>query len=403
MSLSFSGWRFVFNLRRHLYKGLLVLVALLGLELVAAWILPHLVPQTSYLRSYLGWKVLINTQNFVRGRFYLEPDNKCGWRNRPYGQSGEVKFDAFGTRGGLSGEPWPDRNRTRVLLLGNSLIYGGFKVTNQETLNAYLSGSGLAALNLACTTYALDQMRLALEDQSERFSPDWVVLGIDSNPGYALDTHFMRFLRKDYPVVLLKPRYVLQGGKLELLLPPNRELLADGDPVNGRLISFLKENDPLFYRFKDYQRWQTTPFLALWAKVEGRFGQLLEERGWNRDQVGRSDLSNWPLARELLKGIKDTARQKGIRLLILVFPNRVEIREKENPALEEITGFLAKESIPYLDLRRVLAGYQGDSDDLYGDHNHLIAAGNRLLAQHLAAHITREARSGPGSRVAAGR
>lgn len=362
-----------------------VVLALMVIEAVGCLFLPHVLPDSFYLWMYLPWQSVVETERFLDGRLDVELDPVLGWRNRPSNSVGMIEHDQYGAR--YTKPVRPEREtKWRVALLGNSLIHGWTHVRNDQTIDAYMRNDEVEAFNLAVKAYQLDQCYLAMEKAATTVRPNVVVIGLDTAMAVKLDRHFMSLAfpsKREYGVLFLKPRFIVEGDQLRLEVPPYRQLLT-GLPWNTRLVDYLKENDPYYYRFEAFKRWETTPMLNLLVHavdgVQYKLFLLRYRTGWGKPVK----FLNWRLARLIIKQSQRFADEKDIRLVYLLFPNLSEVRgvNKMDYAYDEFMGFLASQNIAALDLRGAFRAHDGDPADLYTrDHLHLNHRGDRVIAR----------------------
>lgn len=144
----------------------------------------------------------------------IEPDPRRGWRNRRgfaarlVGLTPELPVfeytatvDGRGFRGTGPAEK-PDPDVTRILLLGDSMVWG-WGVDDEDTLGAQLGGAlgtGYDVVSLGTPGYSTDQELLHLVDQGFALEPELVVLvfvlndieGNASGEQYGLEKPVMR-------------------------------------------------------------------------------------------------------------------------------------------------------------------------------------------------------------------
>lgn len=250
---------------RHIRRFLLICGLLVFLEMLVAPVLPSVIPETWYFRNYLSLKEIRQTHDFFNDYFDIEPDEHRGWRNRANAAYLKVRHDRFGSRSNTEFVPG-QRKKWRVAFVGDSRIHGSsFYIENNQTISACLENKEIETLNLATSGYTLDQVYLATEEAIGRFQPDVVVMGISPDMSRSLDSHYLPLMsREQISMPLLKSRFVLDNGQLQLQIPPN-EMLHDL-PDNPELLNYLKNMMPGTRNSKNFRYgnqhpcWHSYPF-----------------------------------------------------------------------------------------------------------------------------------------------
>ncbi|MFP4586000.1 MAG: hypothetical protein ACLFN9_21715, partial [Desulfococcaceae bacterium] len=343
-------------------------------------VLPRLVPDTVYLRAFLPWQAVVQTRRFLRGELDVIPDPKLGWRNRPRHVYQNIRYDEHGSRSaqGIS----PDaRKPVRVVFIGDSRTNGYTFVSNAETISAGMENGRVETLNLATAFYGLDQMVLALESAVSKFEPDVAVIGIGSDDHLLLDSHYIPLLNpNEYGMPFLKPRFQpSENGDVEPVTPNPRSMLT-GLPVNPDLLPFLAENDPHFQRFREFQRWQTTPLIGLLTHSGSKMAEIF---GWrNLGSNGKNSeamVAQEKMYRELIRRVRAIGAENGTAVGFVLFPSLDEFLEKKTEDFDRVAGILRSERLPFVDARSLLKRYRGN-ENLFGDDLHFTAAANRVMA-----------------------
>lgn len=225
---------------------------LVGAEIAVAVLGPFVVPDWIYLRVYLGQQSIANTRSFANtSTSYLMWDPVTGWRNRPSVRRSLWQVDERGARVSTARHRAPAR---QVLFLGDSVTNGGTGVSNDETVSALVEDAQTASINFATMLYGVDQAYLALSQQLRDIRPSVIVVGLTETGVEGLGNRYIPLRRRtEANMPFLKPRYVLENGRLALVaLPP----IAAYDDLLGRatLLRDLAATDDYYRNFSAYQR-----------------------------------------------------------------------------------------------------------------------------------------------------
>jgi len=283
----------------------LALVLALG-EAVARWRNPRWLgarDDMSYLHVYsprYGWEPQKNVT------LRLGPTttvNELGTRGRPY-----------------AGPPAPGHRR--IVLLGDSITFG-YGVADDETFAARLETlePALEVVNLAVQGYGTDQELLKLEDQGFAYRPDAVVLGFC----LANDFRDNGADRSINDPAYRKPFFTLEDGRLVLHEDHVRRSALE------RAGLALTRRSALFS----------------WLQARAHPGGATAEEA-------APDTSDAPPAREvtlaLLRRMAEETQARGVRLVILIFPNYREFLKPTRRA-EAIVADPGLQGATVVDLR----------------------------------------------------
>ena len=381
-----------------LRKAMPVLAVIIVLELILAPILPRVLPRSWYLKSYLQREALREVGEFLDGRLCIEPDNLLGWRNRAACCCGKIENDKFGARSSryIPG-PTPFSGRsTKVILLGDSLIHGWNRVTNQETISHFLNNHNMEAVNFGCVSYGLDQVSLLMERTAARFKPDVVVIGLESGGEEIVGCHFQPFIyRSEICVPFLKPRYVLANGKLELKVPDFRKLLK-GLPYNKEFFDFLEKNDPYYKNFVQYQQIASTPLLGLFHEMKQKTETSLRRvAGWPEANTCDLESEDFKLLEALVMHTVRLAHQNDIQLIYLLFPGKEYLKDNDGSNYDRLKAFFRDHGVMYVDVLQNIKK-QGYPYNTFIKNFHYTPQGNRIIAQSLALTIEKEEQARTG-------
>jgi len=368
------------NRRFFVFLGIL----LVG-ELILTLILPSLFPETWYLRSYLPWISVKKTQEFLKGDLNIELDEKLGWRNKPNTVLGEIKYDQFGSRS-AKGISLNDRSKCLVIFMGDSRIGGYRNISNEQTINAYLENEKIETLNLATNLYGLDQVFIAMKDVIKQFEPDYIVIGVGSDVGEPLNSHYLPFLHSEVGEPLLKPRFVLENDQL-ILKTPNFKKFLDRIPDSIELLAYLKLNDAHYSRFNQFKANEFTPILGLLSIIQTRIGWYLNNLRHILGIKEKREVKNIELVKKLLQEIHNYSKEWGVTIIFLLMPKREEfLGNVELKAYQQIANLLRSKGFAYVDVL-TLFKTKNVQTELFFDRVHNTGFANKIIAQELLKFI----------------
>jgi lysophospholipase L1-like esterase len=281
-----------------------------------------------------------------------------------------VRVNALGLRG-PEANAVPAPGVRRVLVLGDSSTFGE-GVRDDETFPARLAAE-LAArrpaawevLNAGVQGYNTATELAWLERRGFALRPALVIVAFNLND------------YDDTPVI--GPRGILTGApaardgggrrvvdRLEFVLLL-RSLIGDrGDPFAGMPRSaFVLRPGERFVQFD-------------------RFVSALRKRFWAAPEAAR-----WEAVVTALGGLRDAARRHGVPLLVAIVPDgdQVGVENPDLAAQRRLGEACARLGLDCLDLQPALAAAAPRDGELYLDTMHPNAAGQRVIAATLAAHM----------------
>ena len=230
-----------------------------------------------------------------------------GWRLRPgwHGRTRDgrtVSLNRAGFRGAGAGEGAPGRRR--VLLLGDSLTFGT-GVEDSETFAAQLArlAPAIEPLNLGVSGYGTDQELLLLEREGLPMAPAVVVVDVCVGNDI-LDNALPVYV---YDGVTPKPYFTVEGRALRL---HDEHVRLHGMALLARRL-----------------RERSLAFDALLSLAGGtQRAPLDHDDGEHWGPRARLVLEHWPeaveLTQRLLARVDEVCAARGVRLLVLLHPNR---------------------------------------------------------------------------------
>jgi hypothetical protein len=349
-------------------------------ELIAICALPLLVPDSAYLRLYLGEDSRRSIGRLLGDpESYLVWDVDTGWRNRPNLARGKWQMDEQGSR--MTQRARSATNGQRVWFFGDSTINGGLRVGNEETISAYAEDARLTAVNYGTMLFGLDQAYLQMRSLLERSAPAAVVVGISENSLGALGNRFVPFRRRsEVNMPFLKPRFVLIDSSIELLGAPPKDAYLD---LLGpaRLLSELAATDEYFGEFAGFRRFGLSPISGSLRQAYGRLVGYWE--------IVRGTPLAGPLLTPLMRALDRDARARGVVLVFVALPDQAgtvpsRLQRLLPDRYGELLWALSDTGLEVVDGRAAFLRSGVDAASLFGtDRVHYTPEGNRLIAQEL--------------------
>jgi hypothetical protein len=281
--------------------------ALAAVGLVAASVLSCL------LALELGLRLVWRGHYLDIPKAYAQPHPTRGWENRHSASVvyGEAEFRTVVTTNSLGFRgpelrPREPRDRTRVLVLGDSFTYG-VGVEDDATFSARLAASdpGLEVLNAGVNGYATSHELLLLREVGLGVQPDLVLLA---------------FFWNDVTEAWRKPSppFTLEDGRLvDPPRGPDDASLRDW-PDPGRRPWLQDSRARRFLKDRAY--------LARW-RIRSALGMQVKE-GSGLDAGQRADA--WEICLAMLREMERLAGAAGARFAIAVIPDQVQV----HPELE---------------------------------------------------------------------
>lgn len=305
-------------------------------------------------------------------------DGELGWTNRPGAcdRSGRHCFDSIGARGRREYALPRPAGVLRVLCFGDSYTYGS-EVVDGDDWPAQIEqlDPGVEALNFGVGGYGTDQALLRFRRVARGLEGQVVCIGLLlENIGRNVN----RYRPAYYPSTLAcssKPRFVLEGGELELLPQPF--------PTREALTNAVRDGSVL-ERLSEHEYWAGDT-----ALFPGSIGRILGAwPAYRRRQPGAlwtdPDGEPFQVTLALLEAFHAEALASGAeRAVVLIFPRQRELDARRasadgQPFWKELTRALAERSIPFIDLSTALLEPSAENELYVGGH--LNRAGNGIVA-----------------------
>lgn len=312
---------------------------------------------------------------------YLIPDTTLGWTVAPARKSenGLYLSSAEGLRSAVQGSSLAGGATTcRIALVGDSFTFGesvAFEDTWGFQLDRDLKGR-CQVLNFGVSGYGIDQMYLRYLQDVRSWHPDLVLFGIVSDDLRRTVSTYGFLIFPDGRFPFNKPRFVLNGDRLEVI---NRPLQPPDAAFAHRSIHDLPFiNYDVGYEKTEWNR-------PGWGVVEHSYIFRLLTTIYPLHKLPRPETSNaetGSLNRALLLKARQAIVDDGARTLFILFPTEGDFREGagETPGLTILKSL----DMPHVDLTPCMKA-SGATDlfnaaDLYG---HYSPKGNRQAARCL--------------------
>jgi lysophospholipase L1-like esterase len=326
---------------------LLLLVGVLPVVLVDLALRPFVVPKTTLFVEdrELGWR--------------MKPDTVAEW--------GEVRVatNARGLRGPDVAYAKPPGVR-RVLFLGDSVTFG-FGVARTEDVFPFRVGRELEGslgapvevVNAGVGGYSPWQERIYLDREGLRYAPDLLVVG---------------FVLNDVAEKFALVRYGGTERAWQLVQTANGWL--DRWLSGSALVTVVRDGAAVLRFGRDVQ-------LGAAAEEMAAVRHMTETPPEMKRAIERA----WQITLGNLSAIFDTARQRDIPALLVVFPYAFQLEPGADvDAQERLRGFAEQRGLPFLDL---LPPFRAEPDPagLMIDDSHLSPAGHALAAREIVARV----------------
>lgn len=240
---------------------------------------------------------------------WLIPSRTLGWVNRPGYTGRQTKPGAFDVAIAINslGVRGPDRGyartpgKKRILVVGDSFSFG-HGVEQHDTFCARLEAvlPDTEVINGAIVGIGHDQQLLWLKEEGLKYKPDLVLWAYTSADIPRNTVSFMRTYDPETGIDFGKPRFYLEGGRLELGNVP----VAEPEEIPWLVIEHAED------RFKE------RPWYARFAMRHSAAARFIA-RGIDAIAERREQLK---LARTIAHEFIKTARQSRVPILVIHLP-----------------------------------------------------------------------------------
>ena len=327
------------------------------------------------------------------GSSYFVPDELLGWTIGPDRQSRDRLYasSAEGIRSARPGITFAgDRPQRRIAVVGDSFTFG-LEVPFEDSWAHRLQqdlGPGTQVLNFGVDGYGVDQAYLRYQRDVRPWRPDLVIFGFINHDLYRSMAVYTFVSFPEWELPYGKPRFVLDGGRLELLNTPvlaPEQILERGSVFELPFIQFDRG-----YQARDW----------LWhPQYRSRLVRLLLSRFEPAPvpSAQASDAAMTAVNAELFTSFVELARQEGSAPYLVYFPSRGDYTGQDRLAKDGMIEMFRERNIEHDNLTACLAKI-GKSRLFIEGRPHYSAAGNAAVAACLEPAV--RARLEPSSRPA---
>ena len=378
-----------------IHRAQIVYLAAGAVVLLVAWLIGRVAPLDRWLRRALVEKLVLALVVVALPLAWLEiglrpfvpahektttlflRDDELGWRLRPgaVDQWGgvEVRVNERGFRGPVVPYPRTPGAR-RIVYLGDSVTFG-YMIARWEDTWAHALADSLVArdaipvetVNLAVEGYSQWQEYIVLSTEGAKYSPDLVVVGFVLNDVTEM-FHLARFGGSD------------EGFQLRHSYASRAERVLSRSALVYELQNVIRE-------VKARRR----------LGDDRRLGAIRQEQLEVETLMRAPEQPNvrtaWDFALADLQRIADWCGARDIPVLVVVFPFTVQLDDPAGLSAPQkvIVSYAHARGIPTIDLLPLLVDYARSAgarpSDLFADHDHLSAAGHRVVAGLLADRV----------------
>lgn len=300
------------------------------------------------------------------------------------------RHNSRGLRGPeISSEKPP--GRTRVILLGDSQVYG-WRVPEDQTIGANLdrdfAALGLESVNLGISGFGIDQSLLRLNREGLLFHPDFVILVIFPENDF-IETNLSSFWGAEKPqFTRVDDRLCLRNFPPALASGwPDRKIIRAQMTGIGGLVRLMSPLFPHLSGFLEGREWRGNIFSPVhWHYDRFRHPELPPLCPQGTQGAGLPNERWAEIPRELIGRMRNISDQVGVPLLVLIKPWGIDSGQDPQHVLfksllEQLKVGLKSDKIDYLDLDPVFKGRDIPEKDLHSEMGHLSGVGNREIAR----------------------
>jgi len=332
---------------------------------------------------------------------YAVFDADIGWTLAPHGRSldGSARTNGAAIRSDREYELEPGRGVLRIAAFGDSFTHCD-EVPTAATWPALLEswGEGLEVLNFGVPGYGTDQSLLRYRRDGRRFSPSVVLVGLLlENVGRNVN-RFRPFWDPRTGLVRTKPRFVLDGDRLDLLPNPfSSEEEYRAAFGRGGFLERVGAGDDWYEAHPTAWNLHHPLHLSALARLALLVGDLDAKR--IPRLYAHTEEPPFRITEKILETFVREATADGAeRAVVVFFPMRRDLERmwgSERKYWSPMLDRLAAAGIETIDLADGFSRHARpeDLDTLFAPNAHYSPAGNRLvarvLAEALSAHYPR--------------
>lgn len=312
--------------------------------------------------------------------FFARFDPELGWAPKPSvsgvhrdkGFSVSVAQNRFGVRGPEDLETGRRGASRRILVLGDSYVWG-FGVSQEDLFSdPRVHGSDVEIVNLGVSGYGTDQALLLYRRLGSRFEVDEVVLAFTPYNDVDNNLASRQYDRE-------KPFFTVQDGELRLhdthVVDWALRSRMDALRVQSRVLNLI---DGAALRIRNR---------LLRASAGNRGAAAPRHRRLRAEDVTARDREGVELTGALIRTLAEEVRARGPDFLVVFVPYKPHVlanAAENHPLVPLLAAMLAAHGIPYLEPYASFLAAQREGQSLFNPlDNHWSPAGHREFARHL--------------------
>jgi hypothetical protein len=329
---------------------------------------------------------------------YIAFDSALGWTvargiSRAAANA-TYRSNSAGMRSDREYAPTPPESGPRLAAFGDSFTHCD-DVENDECWTSQLEAEipGVEVLNFGVSGYSPDQAWLRYQQEGRDYRPCAVLIGYMVENVNRVVNRFRPFYQPDTGISLGKPRFVLQGDRLELLPTPARSALDYTDPA--WVERELGPHDFWYYPgvFAG-SLFDLSHFVRLGRTVayQRQFESLREDNEEARD-IGWAytpGSEGFEIASRVLIQFARQVEADGATPVVLIFGRKsdvVAMRHNEKRVYEPLLQRLDRADVPTIDLTERLYQESKRTGVERLIDKHYRALGNAVIADGLARRL----------------
>jgi hypothetical protein len=318
--------------------------------------------------------LMLLDQNRSTTYFYIE-DPLLGWTIGPNreGNGGMYKSSAEGLRSMTRGAHLDSQEaQRRVALFGDSFTFGE-DVSFEESWGHFLElglGGGTQVLNFGVSGYGVDQAYLRFKREAPKWTPAVSVLAFIQDDLYR-SVFVYPFFRFNWERPFSKPRFVMTGGKLEILNVPAIQGHAIFDKASTwdlPLLEYEANFDPYSWQPHIFYSSYLVRFMAT------RFPRWRAQNGFTNDDAALQ------LGSRLIEEFVELARSMKSDVLLLYIPSRNDFYGGGPVLASRLRKNLAAKQIEVRDMTSCLTSHVPPARLYVEGKPHYSREGNAALA-----------------------
>jgi hypothetical protein len=329
---------------------------------------------------------------------YMVFDADLGWTIRPHGNKQGYVANSKGLRATHEYALEPAPGTVRVGAFGDSFTHGSGVPTGftwEEKLEESLPG--LEVMNFGIPGSDTGQGLLRYRREGIQYHLSVVLIGFMSENINRMVNTFRPFYFARSGIPFSKPRFIIQGGKLELVPNPVRniqeyeELLRDPEKMLPR----LGEHDYFYQRVNRRSRCDVLPSV--------RFARIVHDQYFNQPIFLPNGRYNpyseaYRVTLRVLDQFYREAYGHGSVPVIVLFPQRRDVRlrnDRKPVAYEPLLHDLRRRGYRVIDLADGFEKYDPQAEMAHKNFLHYPKVGNEMAAEWVRDVFVREGLTTP--------